>query len=383
MSNQYWLISAPSNNGEMFSELQKHTGAFSTVSKLNLPQLRAGTLDSLMTLSDDLVKHDQQVEAVLRKLERQMVDLGTSKFTVSVDKSAVSTDNFVTDFKWASNKFQEKLALTEISGKIHSEVSKIDDELRNKQTEFNGLRSSLQQVQRKQTGNLAVRNLGSLGLNPSDFIDTENFTTVLVVVPTMESKEWLKTYETGIMEKEESLGFSPILANSSKNVYKDSENGLWTVTVFRRKMQDFKLAMRDTNARWAVREFEYNEESISQEKEELEAMEGKAAKAQKTMLTWCNAMYGEVFRALMHLKAIRLFVESVLRYGVPPDFQGVVMKPKGTKYEKKLQAALMKQFRSLGSDALYSSNDDALPPGMAAQDFFPYVFLTMDVTTSA
>jgi len=220
-------------------------------------------------------------------------------------------------------------------------------------------------------------------LDKSDFIDTENFTTVLVVVPTAEGKDWLKIYEAGLMDKEESLGFNPVLAKSSKNIYKDNENGLWTVTVFRRKLQDFKLAVREKQARWTVREFVYDEASMAQEKTEMDAMEAKASKAQKTMLTWCNAMYGEVFRALMHLKAIRLFVESVLRYGVPPDFQGVVMKPKASKHEKKLQAALMKQFRSLGSDALYSSTDDNLPPGMAATEFYPYVFLTITVTASA
>jgi hypothetical protein len=32
---------------------------------------------------------------------------------------AVSTDEYVTDFKWASNKYQEKLTLSEIASKIY------------------------------------------------------------------------------------------------------------------------------------------------------------------------------------------------------------------------------------------------------------------------
>ena len=35
---------------------------------------------------------------------------------------------------------------------------------------------------------------------------------------------------------------------------------------------------------------------------------------------WCRTSYGEAFSALVHVNAVRLFVESVLRYGLPPCF---------------------------------------------------------------
>jgi hypothetical protein len=41
----------------------------STNAKLNIPKLCAGTLDSLMTLSDELAKHDHVVESTVKKLE--------------------------------------------------------------------------------------------------------------------------------------------------------------------------------------------------------------------------------------------------------------------------------------------------------------------------
>jgi len=31
---------------------------------------------------------------------------------------------------------------------------------------------------------------------------------------------------------------------------------------------------------------------------------------------WCCNQYGDVFQAMIHLKVIRLYVESVLRYGI-------------------------------------------------------------------
>ena len=46
--------------------------------KFKLPELRVGTLDSLMVLSDDLVKTNTLVEAVVNKLRRQLFDLQSS-----------------------------------------------------------------------------------------------------------------------------------------------------------------------------------------------------------------------------------------------------------------------------------------------------------------
>lgn len=47
---------------------------------------------------------------------------------------------------------------------------------------------------------------------------------------------------------------------------------------------------------------------------------------QTALVRLCKANFGEVFAAWMHVKALRVFVESVLRYGLPPDFQPMVVK---------------------------------------------------------
>ena len=43
-----------------------------------------------------------------------------------------------------------------------------------------------------------------------------------------------------------------------------------------------------------------------------------------------NAL-NETFSAWMHLKTLRVFCESVLRYGVPPEFVVSIMHPKDSK----------------------------------------------------
>ncbi|MGK3737555.1 MAG: V-type H+-transporting ATPase subunit C [Bacillariaceae sp.] len=52
-----------------------HTYTISEMFKFEVPSLTVGTLDTLMTLSDDLVKTDGVVEQTVRKIERTTAEL--------------------------------------------------------------------------------------------------------------------------------------------------------------------------------------------------------------------------------------------------------------------------------------------------------------------
>jgi hypothetical protein len=52
--------------------------------QFNVPELRVGTLDSLLALSDDLVKVNNLVEAVAQKIQRQVIELASSETEVRV-----------------------------------------------------------------------------------------------------------------------------------------------------------------------------------------------------------------------------------------------------------------------------------------------------------
>ena len=52
--------------------------------------------------------------------------------------------------------------------------------------------------------------------------------------------------------------------------------------------------------------------------------------------------------AWIHVKALRVFVESVLRYGLPVNFQGMVLLPQ-KKTQKKLRDTLNQTYAHLDS----------------------------------
>ena len=83
---RYWIISVPAKSGNkeaVFSRIQRCSAEFienGTASRFLVPGgLRVGTLDSLMSMSDELVKIDHMVEHTARKIGQQIYSLKDKK----------------------------------------------------------------------------------------------------------------------------------------------------------------------------------------------------------------------------------------------------------------------------------------------------------------
>ena len=61
--------------------------------------------------------------------------------------------------------------------------------------------------------------------------------------------------------------------------------------------------------------------------------------------------HAQAFSAWIHICAVRLFCESVLRYGVPPKFLATLVQPRA-KQEQKLRKLLANMFASGGACTL-------------------------------
>ena len=227
-------------------------------------------------------------------------------------------------------------------------TSKIDEELRNKSTQYSNITREIASEQRKEGFGLISQIIFVFFLNvllspfsflshsfhlpfsPSrtnlitkplydiiketDFIESEYLTTLLVVVPKYSFKEWEECYNT-LTEF--------VLPNSSKKLAEDNEFGLFTVTLFKKLVDDYKNACRER--RFIIRD--YSLEQLKKDKSTDRTSKEKEKEEQKArLLRWCQANFGEAFGAWIHIKVMRVFVESVLRYGLPPDFKYLAIK---------------------------------------------------------
>jgi len=368
MESQLWAIALKLTEDEM--ELRAKTELLATVSEFKVPSesLRVGTLDSLMSLSDDLVKLDLLAEGTTMKIYRQYLDLKGEEPTISGVTIAMYA---MKQFEWDEAKFAMKTPLRELSESISGRIGGLDEELKLKVTEVNNLKGALQGAERKNQGNLMVRSLTGL-IKAEDIMETEFMTTVFVVVPRHGYKEWNESYMTLAQY---------VVPMSAKVLSEDVEYGLFRVIVFKKTADDFKAAAREK--RYTVREFVFEPTKAAEDEGKKEADTAEFNRLTGLLTKWCAINFAESYSMMLHLKAIRVFVESVLRYGLKshfskgmiPNFKAFIIQPKRGKGD-----ALRKLLASIygGSSALLEGDDaESAVPG-AGGEFFPYVSVSVD-----
>jgi len=165
--------------------------------------------------------------------------------------------------------------------------------------------------------------------------DSEFLETALVAVPNALVKEWNVRYEH--------LS-SWVVPRSSAKIAEDNDYALFAVVVFKRYHDEFAQKCREN--KFILRDFTFSEEQITKQQEELASADDAEKELWTELLRLSRTNFSEAFQLLVHLKVIRLFVESVLRYGLPSNYTGIVIKP-DPKSTKKVLATVTTQFAYL------------------------------------
>ena len=78
--------------------------------------------------------------------------------------------------------------------------------------------------------------------------------------------------------------------------------------------------------RFVVRDFTYDTELIEKQKSDLISLEAEEKELWTDLLRLSRINFSECFMVLVHLKVVRAFVESVLRYGLPAAYFLTIIK---------------------------------------------------------
>uniref|UniRef100_A0A9J8C9M8 V-type proton ATPase subunit C n=1 Tax=Cyprinus carpio carpio TaxID=630221 RepID=A0A9J8C9M8_CYPCA len=400
---EFWLISAPGekNCQQTWDKMNTATAQtnLSTNHKFNIPELKVGTLDILVGLSDELAKLDSFVESVVRKVAQYMADvLEDSRDKVQENLLAngallphnlIDLVTYVTRFHWDMAKYPIKQSLKNISEIMSKQVSQIDNDLKARASAYNSLKGNLQSLERKNVGSLLTRSLADIVKKEDFVLDSEYLITLLVVVPKTSYPDWEKTYET-LSEM--------VVPRSTKLLFEDQDSGLFSVTLFRKAIDDFKHKAREN--KFMVRDFQYNEEEMKADKEEMTRLStdkkkqfvcvqlekkisndnnGQSASApQGPLVRWLKVNFSEAFIAWIHIKALRVFTESVLRYGLPVNFQAMLLQP-NRRNMKKLREVLQDLYKHLDSSGTVIDASMDIPGlNLSQQEYYPYVYYKID-----
>lgn len=158
-------------------------------------------------------------------------------------------------------------------------------------------------------GNLSTKSLTSV-VDPRILVrDSEYIETHLVAVPAQQVKEFLKTYET----------VSPmVVPRSATLVASDDEFSLYAVTTFKKHSPEFLHKCREH--KWVPREFKYVEGGREEEQREVERVGDDAKRLWGETLRLGRTGWSEAVMVWIHVLVLRVFVETVLRYGLPLDY---------------------------------------------------------------
>ncbi|NXK95633.1 VATC1 ATPase, partial [Formicarius rufipectus] len=374
---EFWLISAPGEKTcqqtweKLHAATTKHNN-LSTNSKFNIPDLKVGTLDVLVGLSDELAKLDAFVESVVKKVAQYMADvLEDSKD--KVQENLLANGGKVLTMIYVLQKWQAKHEFS--SGSLDSVpflfifkgVNQIDNDLKARASAYNNLKGNLQNLERKNAGSLLTRSLADVVKKEDFVLDSEYLITLLVIVPKGNYNDWVKQYET-LAEM--------VVPRSSNVLFEDQDSYLCNVTLFRKAVDDFKHKAREY--KFMVRDFQYNEEEMKADKEEMNRLSTDKKKQFGPLVRWLKVNFSEAFIAWIHVKALRVFVESVLRYGLPVNFQAMLLQP-NKRTMKKLREVLYDLYKHLDSSAaIIDATVDIPGLNLSQQEYYPYVYYKID-----
>ncbi|KAM3595197.1 uncharacterized protein V6R79_019926 [Siganus canaliculatus] len=338
--------------------------------KFSIPDLKVGILDSLLIVSDDLAKLDTLMESVIQKTYqcmREVMEQSNDKVLENGLANGGDLTNYVTKFQWDKAKYPTALPLSGLADIINKEVSQMETELKSRAAAYNSVKTNLHGLESKLNGNLLTHSLNGI-IRKEDLVISEYLTTLLVLVNRGSYELWERSYE--------SLS-QFVVPRSSRKLYEDGEGAIFSVTLFKRALCEFKAKAHEN--KFTVREYSFDLEEERQQ--EMKRLSVHKKEQLGTFVRWLKVNFSEAFVAWIHLKALRVFVESVLRYGLPVNYQAFLLQT-DRRHSKRLREELSTLFMHLDPTASSSKTDQTCSdiPGLCQQEYFSYICFHINTT---
>lgn len=324
-----------------------------------------------MKLNDALGKVDMGLEATLRKVEKQAFDLNPDiELKVENENGEYTRDQYITRFQWDNNKFNRSRSLMEIAHTLQERVKSIDGQIKQAMDQFHEANQQLSSLQKGKAGSYSSSDL-------SDFIygkvsdkcfvpfDSVFLVNLLVIVPARKERDFLDNYVV-----EDTKNDTHIVPGSAQFLeLEDAErNRIYRVVLF----QKFPDSTKPRSiAGFPAKLFSYNEQKYEDDQKLIKELTIKRDHMGTVLEKRCKLLFGELYIACMHLKVMRVYIDGVLRFGIPPIFLMTFIKT--DQHEKRILKGLTEKYAEPHQMDMYGSKDEI----QDTEDFYPFVVVNL------
>ena len=428
---QVWLVTVPVRgeieHGDYFSSVKhkiKDDGC--TVSRVIIPDLAVGTLDSLIRLSDDIVKSDAQIDNILKKIERIYMDTIASHNKITMEYGNKNTlvsnnvaqklrvkeqniDEFIKSFAWDYARYPINRPLDALINDIQHIGSKVDDELKKLGMAYNERNNAHSALVRRRNTNFYTSDFEDIFMPVEvakfEFLDTEYLRTLVIVVPKSIEQDFLKGYSTTIGHDIASYGDannrgaikgSPVVPDSAIKLKEDNDAIIYTITSLKGHsttdiagnnqyfdyIEPIKSCFRER--RMIIREFNYDSSKAGGLEKEIKKCTTSLLDCSATIIQYCALHYSDIYSSIIHLKLIQAYIESVLRYSLPVDLMSFFVIPnmkKAINVQKLLTNIIINSNPEILQKRFHTPNelDTEDPDENSAFANLPYVLLKFNI----
>lgn len=369
---QYLILSLPQSiNAHEWLEQSLNNG-LSPLYNLKIPEFQSGTLDSLVQESEELAKIDHQLGSSIAKIIDILNTVSDNKTFPRIVQSRLVFD-YIQSFNWNTSKYRLDKSINFLVKLLSGEAIALDNDVRASYQAYQTAKSNFLAADRKKNGDLSIKSLHEI-VKPEQFVlDLEHLTTILIAVPNNLIDDFKNSYET-LTEF--------VIPRSAELIAKDQEYGLFTVTLFKKYQTDFMNLSREH--KWHPRsDFIYSEEMLNNLRKEFDLTKANELKLRNDLIRLAKTAYSDMFANWIHLKVIRVYVEAVLRYGLPPQFDNYLIKFDGSNLKNlsKAKKELINKFGYLGGDTYAHGHGSNLNEyaSLVDADYEPFVLYDLEI----
>ena len=349
-----------------------------TVKDINLNQMMKelvnDNLDTLFKINDDLIRDEMEIEGFLKSLEKQLSDLTNNPLQIKFRGALLDPKKAITEFTWDEGKYPNRSkTIADIMHKINEKYTETRKTIKAKTDDYINSLNELKLKKKGQSEALTLmkqdyRDLVSKSKN--EMKTTDYLCTMLCFVPSNSEKYFLDHYmklADGFV-----VPYSAIRIDRGE----DEKMQLYRVIVMKHVKDDFR---NQCQGQLRVSCREYDEEELNKkpvEEKEIEKLSNESTQKRHDLERHAESGYSEVFYALLHLKYLRLYVESCLKYTSGDYYSVMVYTPKDK--EQKLVSTMIKTFNDTKEQGWYGTKEEL----KEQEDFYPFILIKISVPSS-